>query len=437
VVAAFRPLAPNLPGVLTSRSARPVGADAQLRRSSFLAAASDGVMAVTLPLLATRVTSDPLAIAAVIAVQHLPWVLVALGGRSLAGDRRTWVGLVNTLRALVSGYLFVMTIVGRESIELIQLTALVVGLGEAMTDHTEAQTDDTSGLSSRGMAAMGFIGLPLGGFLYELYPAAPLVVDMLLFTVASLFALCARPVPLAARRVDPVDPAERTSRPSGALLACAATASLAASVVAGLLVLFAHDDLALGAPAFGLLLAGLAAATALGGWLAPTVGGALGLRAGMAVALVVAGTGQLIAAQVAHVDQPWFAAIALGLAAGSAMVATVLGRARYQLAVGPFDGTRALHQLHLVVWTAIPIGALVAGWAARDRSVPDVIAVGAVAWIVAAALAAATSGSATRQNRLTASDQAWFGAVGPPTAGDDARDHGQPARGRLEVKEEV
>jgi hypothetical protein len=334
----------------------------------------------------------------------------------------------------VSGYLFVMTIVGRESIELIQLTALVVGLGEAMTDHTEAQTDDTSGLSVRGMVAMGFVGLPLGGFLYELYPAAPLVVDMLLFTIASLFALCAHPVPLAGR---PVDPTERTSRPSGALLACAATASLATSAVAGLLVLFAHDDLALGAPAFGLLLAGLAAATALGGWLAPTVGGALGLRAGMAVALIVAGAGQLVAAQVESDDQPWFAAIALGLAAGSAMVATVLGRARYQLAVGPFDAAQALHQLHLVVWTGIPVGALLAGWAARDRSVPDVIAIGAVAWIVAAALAAVTSGSATRQNRLTASDQAWFGAVGPPTAGDDARDNGQPARGRLEVKEEV
>jgi len=60
----------------------------RLRRSSTMAGVGDGVVAVALPLLAANVTRDPLAIAAVVAAQHLPWVVVHAGWRFVNADRR-------------------------------------------------------------------------------------------------------------------------------------------------------------------------------------------------------------------------------------------------------------------------------------------------------------------------------------------------------------
>ena len=54
-------------------------------------------MATALPLLAVNISRDPLAIAGVVAAQHLPWIAVALGWRLVAGvDRRTVIGLVGS-----------------------------------------------------------------------------------------------------------------------------------------------------------------------------------------------------------------------------------------------------------------------------------------------------------------------------------------------------
>ena len=81
-----------------------VGTDQRrLRRSSTIAGVGDGVVAVALPLLAANLTHDPLAVAAVVAAQHLPWALVHVGWRFLNGDRRTLIGTVDTSRALWIG----------------------------------------------------------------------------------------------------------------------------------------------------------------------------------------------------------------------------------------------------------------------------------------------------------------------------------------------
>jgi hypothetical protein len=370
-----------------------VGIDQRrLRRSSTMAGVGDGVVAVALPLLAANLTHDPVAIAAVIAMQHLPWVLVHAGWRFLRWDRRTVLGTVDTGRAVVLGMIGLLSLIGRETILDIQLVALVVGFGEALTDGTETETEDVGGLSARGMAGLAIVGLPLGGILYEIYPATPFLFEVLAFAVAALYALLVRR-PVVAPDVEPeAEPiAPRGSVPgTGAVTVSAAAAAFATSAVLGVLVLFALEDLGLGAPAFGLLLAGLAVATAAGAFVAPEVGTALGLKAGLVLAAAVAAGGYATASQVADPDRPLAGAVALGIAAGAGMVVAVLSRALLQRNAGRAVTGPVLQRFHLAVWSAIPLGALAGGWIAGHRSVHEVLLWSTAGW-AAAAIAAVLS----------------------------------------------
>jgi hypothetical protein len=350
-----------------------------------MAGVGDGVVAVALPLLAAGITRDPLAVAAVVAAQHLPWAVVHVGWRYLRGDRRTVVGLVDTGRAIVLGLLGFLILIGRETILDIQLAAFVVGLGEALTDGAETETADVTTLSSRGMLGLAVVGLPLGGVLYEVFPATPFLFDVLAFAWAALFVLLVKrevgPPPV----VEPVD-----DEPPAAFVgtrritATVALAAAAGSAVLGVLVLFALDDMGLGAPAFGVLLAGLAVCSAAGAYVAPEVGAALGVRAGLVLAVLLAAAGHAAASQVADPERPVLAAAALGVAAAGAMVAAVLGRASLQLAAGRPLTEPTLRHFHLAVWSAIPIGALAGGWIASQRSVHEVLLWAAGLWVAAA-----------------------------------------------------
>jgi hypothetical protein len=379
-----------------------------------VAAVGDGIAAVALPLIAVRAShGDPLAVASVVAAQHLPWVLVQLAGRARALDRRTLVGLSDTARALGLGILGALVLRNTETILTVQLVAFLVGLGEAWTDRLEAETGAAGVLGPRGMVAVAVVGFPLGGVLYQQVPgpATPLLADVLVFTVASTLALAMR------RPVRPPDgspsppsppPGSGTGRAEAGgssaaltLLTSAAAASFAASGLLGLLVLFATVDLGLGAPGFGILLAALAASAAAGGFVAPSVGERIGVRAGLALGLVGAGAALAVAALVADPGKPWQASLALGVSAGSGMVSTVLVRARLQLAVGPAAAPSAIERLHLATWSAIPIGALVAGWAARQAPVHRVLVGLAVVWAVAAVAALAADGAASEAGAMT------------------------------------
>jgi hypothetical protein len=154
--------------------------------------------------------------------------------------------------------------------------------------------------------------------------------------------------------------------------------------VLGILVLFALVDLGLGAPAWGLLLAGLAAAAAAGAWVAPEAGAALGLRVGFAVASVLSGAALVTATRVADPARPWMAAIALGVAWATATTGTVLLRALLPTAAGrPVTGG-ALRAFHLVEWFGICAGAVAGGLLGRRFGVSDVLVWAAGAWAVAA-----------------------------------------------------
>jgi hypothetical protein len=250
--------------------------------------------------------------------------------------------------------------------------------------------------------------MPLGGFLYEVFPAVPFLVDVLFFALAALFALFVlRPV------TAPVSAAAGRTRlaPGTRLVALVALiASIARSSVLGVLVLFALVDLGLGAPAFGLLLGGLAAAAAAGAWVAPETGAALGIRIGFALASIISGAALVTASRVADPTRPWSGAVALGVAWATATTGTVLLRALLPAAAGgPVTGG-ALRAFHLVEWFGVCAGAMGGGWLARRYGVSDVLLWAAGAWL-AAAVAVATVRRAAVVTQAEISSVNWLDAA--------------------------
>lgn len=394
----------------------------RLRRSAALAGVGDGVIAVALPLLAAGLTRDPFAVAGVVAAQYVPWVVVALFGHHLGSrvDRRTTIGLGDSIRAVALGALGLSALVGDQTLLSLQLTAAAVGLGEALTDDAErtATADLGPGPGSdgspstrtavNGMLALALIGLPLGGLLYEQLAAIPPLVDVLPFALAALFALSLR------RRIVPSSTPRRPHLAPGTapVVVAAAAVSALSSAVLGVLVLFALDDLGLGAPAFGGLLAGLALAAGLGGILAPEVGRLLGLKATVVVALLAAGGALAGASFLADPVSPYPAVVALGVASGSATIAAVVLRAMLHAAAGTPVGTPGLEALHVGVWGAIPVGALLGGLVARETNVADLLLyVGAATAVVGLAAIALRSSPRAADNRLTPVGAPWSDAI--------------------------
>lgn len=365
----------------------------------------DGVLATAIPLLTAGLTHDPLAVAGVVAAQHVPWATVAVVGPALTvdADQRTVLGLAASLRAAAVAVVGILAMSGAETLAVLLVAALVIGLGEALADGAEQAAEPLVGggspgsepvavLRRDGMVGLAVVGLPLGGLVYELASGLPFLLDMGVFAVAALAALSLRSrLPSGGR---PNQGAHSPGLPAllpgtGTVTTAACVAAAASSATLGVLVLFALDDLGLGAPAFGLLLAGLAAAGALGGLSSPAVGRLLGLRFGVATALVAAGAGHAAAGLLGDPAGPAPAVAGLGLAAFGGMVASVLVRALVHAAAGRVVEGRDLAAFHARVWAMIPAGALAGGLIARATDVAAVlVAAGAVSVLGAVAVLA-------------------------------------------------
>jgi predicted MFS family arabinose efflux permease len=104
--------------------------------SGFLADFGDGVRLAAFPLLAAQLTRSPAAVAAVTAVQGLPWLLLG-GGLGVVvdrTDRRRLMVAVDVTRAAVIVVLAAAILAHGAGLWLIYLTAFVTGAGSALRD---------------------------------------------------------------------------------------------------------------------------------------------------------------------------------------------------------------------------------------------------------------------------------------------------------------
>lgn len=203
----------------------------RLWTASVVSNTGDGVMAVALPLLAETLTRQPLLFAGVTVANRLPWLLFSLHAGAIADrvDRRRLMATVNALRALLVAGLAVAVITDVASIWLLYVIGFGLGVAETLFDNASqaflpaiVERDDLERANGRLMAGEivtnQFLGPPLGGFLFGLGAAVPILLDAGTFAIsagliASLGGLVATRRP--ARDPDVVRPRMRTEIAEG------------------------------------------------------------------------------------------------------------------------------------------------------------------------------------------------------------------------------
>ena len=102
--------------------------------SGFLSDFGNGVRLAAFPLLVARLTREPAAVAAVTAVQGLPWLLLGTGAGVIADrvDRRRLMVTVDTARAAIIAGLAAAVLIHEAGLALIYVAAFGVGTGAAL-----------------------------------------------------------------------------------------------------------------------------------------------------------------------------------------------------------------------------------------------------------------------------------------------------------------
>jgi MFS family permease len=105
--------------------------------ASTVSTLGDGMYLAALPLLATTLTRDPLAVSVVTFAGWLPWLLFALPAGALVDrlDRRRVMWTVDAARALVVGALTAAVLAGWASIPLLAVAGFLVGTGQTLFEN--------------------------------------------------------------------------------------------------------------------------------------------------------------------------------------------------------------------------------------------------------------------------------------------------------------
>jgi MFS family permease len=182
----------------------------RLLGASALSNLGDGVRMAGLPLLAASLTRDPVAFSAVAVAGSLPWLLLSLPAGVLVDrvDRQRLMVGANVWRGGVLALLGIVVATGRASIVALVAAALALGAGEVVFDNA-AQTLLPSIVAREGLEKANgrlfavelttnqFVGPPLGGALFALGAALPLLLDagVLLLAAVLLGGMLVRPTP--------------------------------------------------------------------------------------------------------------------------------------------------------------------------------------------------------------------------------------------------
>src|SRR6185437_3598834 len=188
--------------------------------SEFMSSFGNGVRLAAFPLLAATLSRSPGAVAAVTAVQGLPWLLLGAGAGVIVDrvDRRRLMVIADIARAALIAALAVAVLADAAGLALIYLTAFGTGVGSALRSTAAVtcvprmvEPDDLDKANARLAAgqilAFELAGPAAGGWLFGVAAVLPFTVNagtlgiavLLLLTLPAVFAAPPRPEPGAAR----------------------------------------------------------------------------------------------------------------------------------------------------------------------------------------------------------------------------------------------
>jgi len=371
---------------------------------------ADGIGRVAVPLIATTLTRDPLAIAAIGALAFVPWLVFGLPAGMIVDrfDRRRIMALANGLRGLAAVGLAMLTVTGTLDIWWLFAATLVFGLGETLFDNAtnaivpslveRPSLDRANGfLQAAQITIDNFIAMPIGGVLFAASLALPLWVGAAGYLIPIALAImlplsAARPLrdAPAAQRQDAVEAVTDTPEPQHSTSAREAISYLwrhrflrsmvvftsvvgsAFSFAQAPTFLYFLDELTVAPAAIGLVTAGIGLGALAGSLIASTLVTRFGRGPVMLGANLVAAA-SLVAIWAA--PEVITGVLAYGLMACAVSVWNVpWGALRQAIVPGQLFG-RVLGIIRTFTWGLFPFATLLGGLVARyDLRLPFVVA---------------------------------------------------------------
>jgi MFS family permease len=365
----------------------------------------DGLRLAAMPLLAARLTQDPVMVALVAAAGGSAWLLVGLPAGALADrwDRRRIMVGCDAVRCALALALVGAVATGHASIALLMIVefllnateTLFYGAAEAAIPAVVGGSDlerANGRLQAATVLGAGFVGPPVGAALFVLAAALPFSVDAVSFGLASLLALGIRadlsPAAPSARRPLLREVADGLAwlwrhAELRTIMVLLVVWNLVESAILAVLVLWSLWTLQLPEAGYGLLWAALAAGGVAGSLLAERVGTVLGQGRAMtsSVTLTVA-----VYAGLGLTRQPLAAGTLMALLGVAAFVWNVI-TASFRQTVAP-DGLRGRvsSAYRFATWGVSALGALLGGavasrWGLQAPFLVAAVALGAAALV--------------------------------------------------------
>jgi len=289
----------------------------KLFSSSTISNLGDGMVVAAGPLLALSLTNDTRLIATVSFAAMLPWLILSLpaGVYLDRHDRQKIMFRANIVR----GFVFALIAVGAAT-DLLNIYALiaasaVAGVCELFFDMSSqailpaiVDQDSLEVANSRlyisQIISNGFVGLPIGAWIFVFAIGAPFAVNALALIIAALLIRSIKVQSISETHVKP-RPRFSTELKQGliwlwkhdllrTLAIMLGVANMCGMFAQAVFVKFARDELGLGAQGFGILLALISIGSILGGLIGETVSKKLGATTAIIAAYVVFGLSDVI-----------------------------------------------------------------------------------------------------------------------------------------------
>ncbi|MGB8360540.1 MAG: MFS transporter [Acidimicrobiia bacterium] len=355
----------------------------------------DGIVLAALPLLAARLTREPIGVAATTIAVRLPWLVFGLFAGVIV-DRRDRLRLMigtDIGRAVVFAGMAAIVASGQMTLALLYATVFGVGVLETLFDTAAmsmtpalVRQDQLERANARingaFIAANEFVGPPLGGALFAVAAAAPFGVDAATFALSVVILLTAggryraerlqRSTVLADIRTGFGflwrEPLIRAFAIGAGVINLGFTSAVA------VLVLHAQDNLGLDDVGFGILLATAAVGGLTGAQAAPRVLMALGRRRGVVLAVAGLASGVAITGAASTIWQAGFGYALVGFSVEVWNIASVT----YRQSVTPDELLgRVMAGFRVIAYGAFPLGAALGGVVADLTSLRIAFFVGA------------------------------------------------------------
>lgn len=367
----------------------------------------DGVRMVALPLLAVRLSEDPLVIAGLVALAFLPWVVFGPISGALVDrvDRRRLIIGVQVGRGTVAMAFAAAVWSGSVAVWMLYVTAFVIALGETLVDSAAqaavprlvrpTQLEAANGRVIAGQIVTNdVVGAPIGAWLFAAGATIPFLFDGVTYLAGALLVTLVR--------VD-LNPARIPDAASTTLLADAAfglrflwghsllrglafvvaLANLGMGAQSAVLVLFALSVLGLPEVGFGLLVGVGALGGLLGAWGSSRVVSRHGRRRTLLAVTVAMGCAM---GSLGLVSSPVAAGALLMIGMGSASAFSVVGQSLRQVLAPPHLLGRAVTGFRLVAMSAVPLGAVAGGLLGRAAGLRAPLLLAGASVLIAAAL---------------------------------------------------